>query len=221
MPDLHHNAPMSGLAYFISPESGPGPGVLLMHSWWGLNRFTKRLADRLADEGFTVLAPDLFQGALPDTEATAEATLRAADPNDLASATLSAAGVLHRQSAHIQVIGLGMGGSLGLWASVRLPTMVTAVVSLYGAQNIDFAGSRATYQVHLAAHDPWLPRDDASFMEATIGLAGLAVEVFDYPGTAHGFFEEGRTHDPEAALLAWDRMLRFLREGLAQPAGEN
>jgi carboxymethylenebutenolidase len=179
------------------------------------------MADRLADEGFTVLAPDLFQGELPEDEQTAESTLREADPNYLASATLSAAGVLHRQSPQIQVIGMGMGGSLGLWASVRLPTMVTGVVSLYGAQNIDFAGSRATYQIHLAAQDPWLTRDDAFFMEATMGLAGVGVELYDYPGTTHGFFEEGATHDPEASRLAWGRILRFLRERVAQVAGTN
>ena len=58
----------------------PVPGVLLLHSWFGLNSFTKRLADRLADEGFTVLAPDLMAEALPADQVEAEAALQAADP---------------------------------------------------------------------------------------------------------------------------------------------
>ena len=63
-----------------------------------------------------------------------------------------------------------MGGSLGLWASVRLPDLITGAVSIYGAQSIDFAASRSAYQIHLAENDPWLPEDDAIFMEATMRL---------------------------------------------------
>ena len=210
---------MSGLAYFISPEA-PGPGVLLLHSWFGLNSSTKRLADRLSDEGFTVLAPDLMAEALPVDQAEAEATLQAADPNYLASATLSGAGVLARRSPTIQVVGLGMGGSLGLWASVRLPDLITGVVSIYGAQSMDFAPSRSAYQIHLAENDPWLLEDDAIFMEATMRLEALKVEVHTYPGTSHGFFEEGPDHDETAADLVWERMLTFLRRD-RQPLGMN
>jgi carboxymethylenebutenolidase len=207
---VRQNEPVSGLAYFISPEA-PGPGVLLLHSWFGLNASTKRLADRISDEGFTVLAPDLLAEALPADQHEAEATLREADPNYLASATLSGAGVLGRQSKTIQVVGLGMGGSLGLWASVRLPGLITGAVSIYGAQSIDFAASRSAYQIHLADNDPWLPEDDAIFMEATMRLEALKVDVYTYPGTSHGFFEDGPTFDQSASELVWERMLAFLR----------
>jgi carboxymethylenebutenolidase len=211
--------PMSGLAYFISPEE-PGPGVLLLHSWFGLNSFTKRLADRLADEGFTVLAPDLMAEALPADQVEAEAALQAADPNYLASATLSGAGVLAKQHKTIEVVGLGMGGSLGLWASVRLPDLITGAISIYGAQSMDFAASRSAYQIHLAENDPWLPEDDAIFMEATMRLESLKVEVHIYPGTSHGFFEEGPSYDMAASESVWDRMLAFLRRS-GHPAGVN
>lgn len=198
-------------AYYISPAP-PGPGVLLLHSWWGLNSFTKKLADRLADEGFTVLAPDLFLGQTPADQVAAEATLRAADPNHLAATTLSALGVIARQSPSIGIIGLGMGGSLGLWASVRVPDLIDRVVSFYGTQNIDFAGSRSAYLVHLAEQDPWVTSDDAAFMQATMSLEGLSVELIDYPGTTHGFFEQGINYNGESAELAWERTLAFLRD---------
>ncbi|MGH8927782.1 MAG: dienelactone hydrolase family protein [Acidimicrobiia bacterium] len=212
---------MSGLAYFIGPGKGAGPGVLLLHSWWGLNSFSKKLADRLSDEGFTVLAPDLFNEALPSDQLEAEATLHEADPNHLANATLSGAAVLAKQSSAIQVVGLGMGGSLGLWASVRLADLISGVVSIYGAQNVDFAGSRSSYQIHLAEDDSWLPADDAAFMEATMRLEMLEVEVFRYPGTEHGFFEPGPTHDSAAATQVWERTVQFLRNRADQMAGRN
>lgn len=203
-------SPTSSTAYYISPTS-PGPGLLLLHSWWGLNSFIKKLADRFSDEGFTVLAPDLFSGVIPADQAGAEATLRAADPNYLAASTLSSVSVLARQSPEIGIVGIGMGGSLGLWASVRVPEMVTRVVSFYGTQNVDFAGSRSSYLVHLAEKDPWVTSDDAAFMQATMSLEGLAVELLDYPDTTHGFFEYGESYNAEAAGVAWEKTLEFLR----------
>lgn len=204
------SSPTTSTAYYMSPAS-PGPGLLLLHSWWGLNSFTKKLADRFSDEGFTVLAPDFFSGEIPSDQPSAEATLRAADPNYLAATTLSSVSVLARQSPQIGIVGMGMGGSLGLWASVRVPEMVKRVVSFYGTQNVDFAGSRSSYLVHLAEDDPWVTSDDAAFMQATISLEGLTVELLDYPGTTHGFFEQGESYHPEAAELAWQRSLGFLR----------
>ncbi|MGI8514802.1 MAG: dienelactone hydrolase family protein [Acidimicrobiia bacterium] len=202
---------MSGLAYFVGPEV-PGPTVLLLHSWHGLNSASKRLADRLADEGFTVLAPDLLAGAQPATPAEAESTLAASDPNDLVAATLGGLGVLGRTDASpVRVVGMGMGGSLGLWLSVRRAAYVEAVASFYGTQSIDFDGSKARYQLHLADDDPWVNSDDAVFMEATIGLSDLTIESFTYPGARPGFFEEGEFFAPEAAELAWSRLLPFLR----------
>jgi dienelactone hydrolase len=94
-------------------------------------------------------------------------------------------------------------------------------VSIYGAQNIDFAGSRSAYQIHLAENDPWLSEDDAVFMEATMRLEGLAVEAYTYPAAGHGFFEEGLTYDGPASDLVWERMLLFLRRHADQSVTSN
>jgi carboxymethylenebutenolidase len=202
--------------YFVAPPSGPGPGVLLLHSWWGLTPFFRKLADRLADEGFSVLAPDLNFGSVFADRAEAEAHLGDASPDRLARITLNSAKLLQSRSVDpgrpVAAVGFSMGASLALWASVRLPNTIGAVVAFYGSQAIDFAGSRAAYQLHLADHDDLVTDDDAAFLEATIGLEGLAVEVHRYPGTTHWFFEEDRSghYQPEAARLAWERMLAFL-----------
>lgn len=201
------------LAYFISGDQGPGPGVLILHSFWGLTASMKGLCDDLADHGYTVLAPDINFGKLPASEQEALDHLGRADPNRLASLVLSSAKLLHEKSTDgpIGLVGFGMGGSLALWASVRLADVVGAAVSFYGSQQIDFAGAKAAYLVHLAEEDEYVSDDEAAFMEATMRLENLDVDVTRRSGTRHGFAEpDGDTFDPDAFDEAWVKTLQFL-----------
>lgn len=212
------------LAYFISGDAGPGPGVLVLHSFWGLTKSVKSLCDDLADHGFTVLAPDINFGELPASEQEAIDHLGKADPNRLASLVLSSAKLLHEKSTEgpIGIVGFGMGGSLALWASVRLADVVDAAVSFYGSQQIDFAGSRASYLIHLAEEDEYVTDDEAAFMEATMHLEDLEVDVQRIPGTRHGFAEpDGETFDAGAFDRAWARTLAFLEERLGAGASSS
>jgi carboxymethylenebutenolidase len=205
------------LAYFVQADDGPGPGVLVLHSLWGLTSSVKDLCDSLADRGYTVLAPDINFGELPETEEEGIDRLGEASPDRLASLVLSSARLLHNQSTEgpIGVVGFGMGGSLGLWASVRLSDLIGATVSFYGTQQIDFAGSKSAYLVHFAEEDDYITDDEAAFMEATMGLESLPVEIITYPGTKHGFCEpDGESFDPEALEQAWERTIDFLDERL-------
>lgn len=210
---------MRDLAYFVQPEAGAGPGVLLLHSLWGLTSSVKGLCDDLADRGFTVLAPDINFGELPETEEEGIDRLGEADPDRLASLVLSSTRLLAEKSVEgpIGVVGFGMGGSLGLWASVRLADLVAVVVSFYGTQQIDFAGSRSSYLIHFAEEDEYITDDEAAFMEATMGLESLPVEVITYAGTCHGFCEpDSDSFDPDAFAMAWGRTIEFLSVGLTQ-----
>lgn len=205
------------LAYFVQGDGGKGPGILLLHSLWGLTTSVKDLCDVLADRGFTVLAPDINFGELPDTEQEGIDHLGEANPDRIASLVLSSTKLIAEQSTEgpIGIVGFGMGGSLGLWASVRLADLVGAAVSFYGTQQIDFAGSQSSYLVHFAEEDEYITDDEAAFMEATMGLESLPVEVVTYPGTQHGFCEpDSETFDPEAFEDAWARTIDFLEAHL-------
>ena len=208
-------------AYFIQTGDVPGPGVLLLHSVWGLTREVKTRADSLADVGYTVLAPDLNFGILPVTQQEALDHLGEADPNRLASLVLSAAKLVHDRSSPgpIGLVGFGMGGSLALWASVRLGDAASVAVSFYGSQQIDFAGSSSSYQIHYAESDEFISPDEAAFMEATLALEKLETVVHRYPGTSHGFAEpESDAFDSPQFEIAWSRTLEFLDLNLGKRA---
>ena len=207
---------MKDAAYFVAPRTGPGHPLLLLHSWWGLDAGVRRLADRISDEGHTVLVPDLLTGETFDDAEAAEAHLKSLDVDRLASLTRASVHLARERGndrdAPVSIVGLSMGASLGLWASIRIPDAVSQVVSFYGTQTIDVTGARAAYQLHFADDDDLVDSEEASFMEATIGLVGLSVESHSYPGTSHWFFEPGRPgYDPNASEQAWDRMVGFLR----------
>src|SRR5437899_12387434 len=53
--------------YLAIPKKGRGPGVLVLHAWWGLNDFFKGHCDELARAGFVAFAPDLYRGATAST----------------------------------------------------------------------------------------------------------------------------------------------------------
>src|SRR5207245_4874136 len=49
--------------YLAIPKKGRGPGVLVLHAWWGLKDFFKGHGDERARAGFVAFAPDLYRGA--------------------------------------------------------------------------------------------------------------------------------------------------------------
>jgi carboxymethylenebutenolidase len=213
------DAEHAGQGYLALPDRPTGPGVLVLHSWWGLSDSVREVCDRLAEAGFVALAPDLLDGERPASVEDAEALLRRADANQLAHLTRSSLRVLRDLPATMDrpvgVVGFSMGASLGLWLSVRVPDGVAGTVAFYGGQDIDFAPATSAYLGHYADTDPYVGEDELVLLEADLHLLGLDTTFHRYPGTAHWFFDVDRPeHHPEAAALAWDRTVAFLHQHL-------
>ena len=208
----------AGTGYLALPERDQGPGVLVLHAWWGLTQVVKDLCDRLAQAGYVALAPDLFDGELLTEVADAEAHLATVDANQLAHVTRSALqtlrGLPHTTEAPVGIVGFSMGASLALWLAARVPDAVAATVTYYGEQDIDMAAAQCAFLGHYAETDPYVEDDALVLLETGLHLDGHDVAFHRYPAQ-HWFAEEDRPeHDPEQAALAWARTLEFLRTHL-------
>ncbi len=219
MSELKPGAPVA-VAYEAVPASGEGPGVLLLHAWWGCNDFFRGLCDKLAAEGFVVVAPDFWGGTVATTIEEAE-SLAKQGQRDGAALYQAVSGALDHLLQHPARRGDGVGAigfSLGAaWAlEVAWRPELRAVTLFYGVGEGDYAASSAAFLGHFAADDPWEPLDGVREMEAAMRAAGREVTFHVYPETGHWFFEEDRpdAYRPEAAALAWERTIAFLREKL-------
>ena len=203
--------------YLAVPSGGIGRAVLVLHAWWGLNDTMQAFCRRLAESGFVAFAPDLYHGEIADTIPAAEALASALDYDRAKAEVAAAAKLLNERSGRtergVAVIGFSLGAYFALDLSVANPEQVHSVVIFYGTRPGDYNGSRAAYLGHFAETDEFEPQSEVDSLEAALRRAGCSVSFYRYPGTGHWFFEPDRSgaFDEEAAGLAWDRTLAFLR----------
>ena len=207
--------PGSGTGYLARPGKGNGVGVLVLHSWWGLNDSFRQMCDGLASEGFVALAPDAYGDG--EAARTVEQARERSDAMDLVGAEqtlLGAADLLAREvDGPIASVGFSMGSGFGLWLARKRPEHLGATVLFYGIG--DPADGQTPVLGHFAADDEWEPAEEVDRLEAQLREAGRLGAFHRYDGVAHWFAEPDRPEfDAAAAESAWQRTLEFLRERL-------
>ena len=187
-----------------------------MHAWWGLKPFFKQVCDQLAKQGFTVLAPDLYQGRIAKTIDEAKALMEQRDSELMGDIV---------KAAKDHLTSLRAGNPLacwdfqwaqpGRWSVAENEPDVSAAVLFYGAGEADFSKVKAKILGHFAEADEWEPLEYVRAMEADMKAAGVDVTLHIYPKAGHWFVEEDRPeYDSASALLAWSRTYEFLRKNL-------
>ncbi|MFY9330385.1 MAG: dienelactone hydrolase family protein [Candidatus Nanopelagicales bacterium] len=218
--------PLQGL--LAIPESGMGPGVIVIQEWWGLVPQIERVVDRFAEAGFTAIAPDHYRGVRASEPDQAGKLMMGLKVSAAASDIASAADYLVR-SGHVPgdkvgVIGFCMGGGLALLAPTVSPHIDCASAFYpampwpdYHPEWANYAGREAL--VHQAESDiPNTGADIARYAEAIAANGGTAT-VVDYPGSHHAFFNEHRpeVYDETMAQVAWDATLAMFHRRLTNP----
>lgn len=207
-------------AYLAYPATG-GPGVLVLHAWWGLKPFFKEVCDHLAEEGFVALAPDMRNGQIATTIEAATELMHNSDPaftgQIVEAATNHLSSFSLRSGEKIGALGFSMGAGWALEAAKAAPGTVGAVVACYGAADPDFGQLKARFLGHYCEVDEWEPAEYVRSMQDAMQSAGVEAVFHFYPGVSHWFMETDRPeYDPAAAGLAWERTYQFLKNNLQQ-----
>lgn len=206
------------------PDGGGGAGVLLLQEIFGVGDYIQSVAERLADDGYVVLAPDLYWRIEPGTafgtsqeELERAMSMAARFDWDLGVLDCGAA-YMHLQSLpeiseSCGVLGFCFGGSL----AYRMATDFEpdAVVSYYGSRVPDELGLMDKVScpmlMHFGGSDPFIPRDAvARVQQAAEGQEHIEVLVEEDAGHAFDNHDAPAFHDPSAARRAWRATAQFL-----------
>jgi carboxymethylenebutenolidase len=216
-------------AYLAMPREGAGaPGVVVVSEWWGLGSPKERsphLADRLAEEGFRALVPDLFRGKHTTDPGEASRQMNGLDMATAVDQDLRGA-VQHLKTypggkARAGIVGFCMGGALAIAAAVRVPELEVAV-AFYGlppAELADPSRIRVNFQGHFARRDDWVTPARVDELERKLKAGGVVYELYRYEA-GHAFMNDVRpeAYDAQSARQAWDRAVPFLRRALGTAA---
>ncbi|HTX79248.1 MAG TPA: dienelactone hydrolase family protein [Longilinea sp.] len=215
-------ADISQNGYLALPQSGKGAGILVLHAWWGLNDFFKDCCERLAQEGFVALAPDLYHGKIATTIEEAKKLRAKMDREQVSADILSMVTQLQQLPAvtgkSLGTIGFSLGAYWALWLSLEKPEYIKAVTVFYGTRTADYSQSQAAYLGHFATADDWVAASGVKKLEKSLHTANRSATFHTYEGTGHWFFEKDRpdAYNAAAAQLAWERTLAFLRAQLVE-----
>jgi len=207
-------------AYVARPQGELVAGLVVVQEIFGVNAHIRSVADGYARDGFLVVAPALFDRIERDVELgytgadrqRAMSFIPSLDPEksllDVAAAIEFVATATGKK---VGVIGYCYGGTIAWLAATRRGT---PAVGYYGGHISNFAGEAlsAPVMLHFGKLDTHIPEASID----TIRAAHPEVEIYSYDGAGHGFNRDvDASYNSEAAHLARERSLRFLKGNLA------
>lgn len=221
--------------------AGPWPGVIIYMDGAGIRPVMSEMAQRLANEGFLVLLPDLFYRAGPYEPIDAKALF--SDPEkraahgkyfssiDKTKAARDTQAFLHFIDGEAQLaspklgaVGYCMGGGMALTAAARYPERFAAVASFHGASLATDAEDsphklapqiKAKVLVAGADNDKGFPAEQAALLTSAFKEAGVDYRVEIWEGTAHGWtMRDFPVYNEAAAERHFRELVAFFKETL-------
>jgi len=211
-------------AYLVRPKGDEKqPGVVVIHEAGGLNPHIEDVTRRVALEGFLAIGPDALSplGGTPEDGNKVRELFGKLDRKSTIENYIAAVRYLRTHplsTGKVGVVGFCWGGEMANQLAVNSPDL-SAVVPYYGAQpeSEDVSKIKASLLLHYAGIDERVNKGIPAFEEA-LKKASVEYRIFMYEGAKHAFNNDTRAdrYNREAAQLAWQRTISFLKEKLKQ-----
>lgn len=219
------NVKIGSVSGYMARPSGkaPWPTVIVIQEWWGLDRQTESIADRVAGLGYLAFAPDLYHGEsaqLGDSDRASALSQKygAGAPEELRQLY----DALKRQpecNGRIASVGFCFGGRMSLALGLGRP--LNAVCMFYGGgmqQLFDQLNQLKSPLLGLFGDkDQSIPVGTVEQFDMLLDQVGVEHEIVVYPNSGHAFFRDldKSVYKPEAAKDAWERVTRFFAKNLS------
>ncbi len=212
--------------------SGPFPAVVVIHPAGGVNEFPQRIADRLAEEGYAAVCPDLFHRITDSSLSGIEKAGSLMDPEIVAdvSATVN---FLQSHSAvdgeHIGITGFCMGGRVSWLAAATIPAIKASVPYYGGNIMVVRGGEKSPFDLASGINCPMLfhfgeidanpSQEDMLTLDTELTRLGKSHQFYGYPNADHAFADHtSPRYNREAFQVSWPRTLDFFATHLKTAA---
>lgn len=196
------------------------PGIIVIHEWWGLNNNIRMMTDKLAGQGYTALAVDLYRGKVAESPDSAKKySSSVQDKETIENLTQAYKYLSEQQSAeNVGAIGWCFGGGWSLQTALAHPNKIDAAVIYYGRLVTD-PGQLEKLQMPLlgifGAEDEGIPPKQVKEFESALKEAGVSNSIHIYQNAGHAFANpSGTRYEEDAAEDAWQKTINFLDEHL-------
>jgi carboxymethylenebutenolidase len=210
--------------YLARPKTAKGtlPGIIVIQEWWGLNDNIRQMAKRLAGEGYTALAVDLYGGQVAETPEKAQELMKGV----LANMAQGEENVRQAYSyletkekaPKIGVIGWCFGGGWSLQTALLLPDKIDATVIYYGrlvTDKAELGKLRMPILGFFGGKDQSIPVATVREFEKALKDLGKSVEIHIYDDASHAFANpSGGAYNEAAAKDSWGRTVAFFAKNL-------
>lgn len=211
--------------YLAKPAGdGPFPGIVVIHEIFGLNENIKRVAQRLAGEGYAALAVDLFAGRNRTVCMFRFLGQQLFHPlengsiSDLKAALTYLGEQPFVDAERIGAIGFCMGGGFAIaWACTD--NRLKAIAPFYAGNPRPKEALARLCPVVGSYPDKDFTTTQGQKLDAILQQHEIPHDIKIYPNTSHSFFnEDGRVYAPDAAQDSWQRVLSFFQEHINKAA---
>jgi dienelactone hydrolase len=225
----HDGKTMQGYLAYDDAKSGPRPGILVIHEWWGLNDYAKSRTRQLAEMGYVAFAADMFgdgKTTKDPNEAKAWSSAASSQAGYLAAASKAGLEVLKKQPQanpkQLAAIGFCFGGTTVLqlaYSGEDLRAGVTFHAGLVVPDDAQAKRIKMPLVILHGAEDPFNKQETIDALRKSLDSASTDWYMVTYAHAIHAFSNPnadsykipGIGYNEKAAKRSWDEMSRFFQ----------